>query len=119
MPGLLDHFEEYRLHGDSKAFISPELIGFLTSTKYSDYPEYPRCVDKQAAEAFCIGMTLLSMATLETNMMQCFKAENPLAKTKLTLSRNIPQNPSPNTLNESKYHTYPYVSGLSNAIRTV
>ena len=74
MPGQLDHFEEYKLHGDSKAFISPELLGFIANTKYPNYPAMPNCVDKQAAEAYCLGMTLLSMATLETNLMKCFKA---------------------------------------------
>lgn len=64
LPGLADHFQEYKLHGDSHAYISPELIGFLTSNRYAEYPDYPRCVDKQMAEFFCIGMTLLSVATL-------------------------------------------------------
>jgi hypothetical protein len=107
----MDHFQEYRLHGDSRAFASPELLGFLTSTKYADYPGYPRCVNKQSAEAFCLGMTLLSMATLETHMMRCFKADN-LLDSRKTLSVNSRISLPGNVSNTG-------FASLSNALRTV
>lgn len=49
MPALLDHFKEFQLSGDSQAFVSPEMTGFLYSTKYAEYPNYPRCINRQTA----------------------------------------------------------------------
>ncbi len=46
-------------------------------------------MEKQSCEAFCLGMTLLSMATLETNLMKCFKAENFTLKRKIAISSKI------------------------------
>lgn len=69
---MKNHFMEYKLSGDERAYISPELLGFLNSNKYVDAPGYPRAVNKHLAEMFCIGMTLLSAGTLTLSMMKCF-----------------------------------------------
>jgi hypothetical protein len=73
LPTLLDHFREYQINGDSQAFISPEMMGFLYSTKYADFPNYPKCINKQTAEAFSFGLTLVSMATLNQDMIKIYK----------------------------------------------
>lgn len=73
MPGLADHFKEYQINGDATAYISPEMLGFLYSTKYADYPNYPKCINRHSAEAFCFGLTLLAMATLTLNISKIYR----------------------------------------------
>jgi len=45
--------------------------------------EYPQCVDKQSSDIFCLGMTILSMATLSTQMMKCFRPDNSVVRKRI------------------------------------
>lgn len=64
LPGEKDHFVTFKELGARRSFVSPELVGFLRSRSYKQYPQYPSCVDPQKAESFNLGLCLLQLCTL-------------------------------------------------------